>query len=175
MTNKKFIFFSKIFIWGSALLSVLVCLAETKVPVQIENFTNENVQSFGKYWIDNRMSLAIISEPKEYKDVIEMGKDAVSYLIKYLSNSKASIRVAAFFALSEITNKQFGTLDDFKSNENMNLTQGEIENISFQKLADSHLKRREIIINQYEYWWIKNMGSRPKGNRRSARNSRKSP
>ncbi len=75
------------------------------------------------------MSLTIISEPKEFKDVIEMGKDAVPYLIKYLSNSKASIRVSTIFALSEITNKQFGTIDDFKTNENINLTRGEIENI----------------------------------------------
>ncbi len=156
MTNKKILLFLNIFICVGAFLFESVCFANSKVPSQIESFMDENVQNYGQYYIDSRTTLSFISEPQEYVDVVKMGKNAVPYLILFLSNPKPSIRIASIFALSEITNEQFGTLDDFEHQINTDQHKNEIEKTSFYKFPGEALKKREYLINEYELWWNKN-------------------
>lgn len=53
-------------------------------------------------------TMASTDQPKEYKDVIRDGKLAVPYLVDYLKSQKKGTSIGAWWALIEITNKQFG-------------------------------------------------------------------
>jgi hypothetical protein len=113
------------------------CFAGADVPRSVKIFSDLNVQNYGQFWIDNLVPDSVPSEPKEISEVVGMGKSAVPYLIGFLDDSKASIRVAAIVSLTEITNKRFGTINDFETQSGEN---------------DSRTK----ALNQWKRWWENN-------------------
>jgi HEAT repeat protein len=56
----------------------------------------------------------VVPAPREYSDVVDLGKAAIPFLLEQLSSKDEMIRGATLRALSFITNRHFATSGDYK-------------------------------------------------------------
>jgi hypothetical protein len=77
--------------------------------------------------------------PQECNDVVDAGKPMVPYLLDLLSNKDAGVRLSAYWALCDITNKDFGNREIFFDEKNV---KGTIQSNLYKK--------------KWEDWWTLN-------------------
>src|SRR5579859_7087197 len=86
----------------------------------LEKFQSDEVISFAVDITNPRQGPdQVFSEPQGYRDVVDAGKPMVPYLLDLLSNKDDGIRLSAYFALCDITNKDIGNREIFFDEKNV--------------------------------------------------------
>jgi len=75
--------------------------------------------------------------PTEFTEIIKNGKNSIPELLIIVNDANDSVRLAGYWALRKITNKNFGSSSD----------------IFF---LDSNVNRRTIVVKSWVEWWNKN-------------------
>lgn len=115
-------------------------LSQSHISELLNSFTGMSVQ---RYIIEiagpeNNFTGRVFSPPDEYQNVVKEGKPLVPCLLELLEEKEAVFRLAALFALVEITNERFGSPKDFAVETSPNVT------------------GREETIAQWKAWWQSN-------------------
>ncbi|MHC4132074.1 MAG: HEAT repeat domain-containing protein [Planctomycetota bacterium] len=112
---------------------------DLEIQVLIEPFKRQPVKDYVYKIVTHKGSaFTVFASPSEYRNVVKAGKIVVPYLIPLLEDESQELRVATYMALTEITNKRFGSLEDFYNNLEINQ------------------KRREKAIVLWRKWWEDN-------------------
>jgi hypothetical protein len=103
------------------------------------SFTGQAVRTFASRMFEPGCSPTLVrAEPKEFAEVVQLGRDAVPFLIGRLDDSDGSVRFAALLALTRITNKRFG------------------QGADFYRDGRSNRRKRIETIELWERWWRTN-------------------
>jgi hypothetical protein len=102
----------------------------------IKSFCNDSVRNYAKCsGRPHNASLFVAKPPKEFMDVVNIGKPIVPILIQLMDCNNEYIRCAAYDALTRITNKRFGNFRIYRNNKK------------------NGIKLRKKAINTWNHWW----------------------
>jgi HEAT repeat protein len=98
-------------------------------------FASTKVRGYVQALRSQKGTLEFAQPPAEFSDVVEVGKDAIPYLMRRLAANDDIAREAAYHALVQITNKRFLSLEDIR---------------------DTDADKRTSGLKEYADWWTRN-------------------